>query len=102
MQLISKETTKEKLFNIVVKASNLQERIALHGNGSYQKDKLNFSGSKERWEKWTKTVAKGNKEKFNRRLKWAGLEREKLTFVLADYFPLITELPAWAITLEIS
>ena len=100
MQLESKETTKDKLFNIVVKASNLQERIALYSNSSYRQAKVNFSGSKERWEKWTEVVAKGNKEKFHRRLKWAGLDREKLTSILADDFPLITELPTWAITLE--
>lgn len=106
----TEQLTKNKLLQIVVKASNLQERIDREHLSSTSdpsndrpRHKIDLSSSQRRLEKWAEVVGKGDLAKFKRRLKWSGLDPERLLPLLSDYPPSESsepEIPSWAVTLK--
>ncbi|WP_019503703.1 type 2 lanthipeptide synthetase LanM family protein [Pleurocapsa sp. PCC 7319] len=87
------------LLAIVVQASTIDERLSdrFIPDPEQIDDKLINS----RIEKWCQTVAKGDLEKFAKRLAWSDLELEKIRYVLGNICLAAGQtLPDWTKTLQ--
>ncbi|MGD1919810.1 MAG: hypothetical protein ACFCAD_13515 [Pleurocapsa sp.] len=75
----TKQATNNKLLNIVIKASNLQERIDRYYTNSLPDNddlKVDLSTSLKRINRWKQVVASGDESKFQHRIAWMGLEKD--------------------------
>lgn len=97
-RLTAKISTQD-LIKIVEQASTISDRL---GQGFASKKLAKEQKIIDsRLEKWCQVVAKGDHQKFTKRLKWDGLNRNKVASVLGDV-NLINQdsLPSWADTLQ--
>ena len=93
------EFAKEELFKIVERSSTILERLGtgfLPDNASDYDDIIN-----SRLEKWCQVAAKGDQEKFQKRLEWDGLTLSTVRRALGSV-RLSNEqnLPPWVVTLN--
>ncbi|KYC40661.1 Lanthionine synthetase C family protein [Scytonema hofmannii PCC 7110] len=93
------EFSKKELVNIVERASTITERL---GTGFLPNDALEFDDIvPSRLEKWCQIVAKGDQEKFEKRLAWDGLTLDTVRRVLGSVHMADEQnLPPWVKTLN--
>lgn len=90
--------SQQDLIKIVEQASTLSERLS----DRFIPDKLNINNqqAKSRLETWCQVAAKGNLEKFAKRLAWDDLHTNTIVNILGDVRLADTkQLPTWAETL---
>ncbi|MUG97843.1 type 2 lantipeptide synthetase LanM [Scytonema sp. UIC 10036] len=90
--------SKQHIIQIVEKASTLAERLS--NQLTFHESQANDTQIETRLEKWCQVVAKGDRQKFEKRLGWDGLNINSVRRVLSNVC-LINEqyLPDWAETL---
>ena len=88
----------QEVLKIVEKSSTIAERLGK--KFSLNPDRRDRDSLDSRITNWCQMVARGNQEKFAKRLAWDDLDLEQIRTAIGDVSLIDTQIPAWAKTLK--